>query len=103
MNERVNTSQEEIVHIENQNERPFSINVKIKVQISITSSEAQLHQVVIYPLLPSPGVLLQPTEGFLQLEYMGVSISDFKPQRLLHIYLFLYRSMQKSGLHIHLM
>ena len=103
MNERVNTCQEEIVHIENQNERPFSINLKIKVRINITSSEAQLHQVAIYPLLPSPGGLLQPIEGFLQPTYMGVSISDFEPQRLLHIHLSLYRTMQKSSLHIHLM
>ena len=66
MNERVNTYQEEIVRIENQNERPFSINLKIKVQISITLSETQLHQVAIYPLVPSPRGLLQPINGFLQ-------------------------------------
>ena len=103
MNERVNTYQEEIVHIENQNERPFLINLKIKVWINITSSEAQLHQVAINPLIPSPGGLLQPIEGFLQPAYIGVSISNFEPQRLLHIHLFRYKTMQKSGLHIHLM
>ena len=103
MNERVRTCQEEIVHINNQNDRLFSINLEVKVWISITLSESKLHQVVIYPLVPSPGGLLQPIEGFLQHAYMGVSISDFEPQRLLHIHLFLYRSMQKSGLHIHLM
>ena len=103
MNERINTCQEDIVHIENQNERLFSINLEVKVWINITSSEAQLHQVAIYPLVPTPGYFLQPIEGFFQLAYMGVSILDFKPQRLLHIHLFVYRTMQKGGLHIHLM
>ena len=79
MNKRVTTCQEEIVYIENQNERPFFINLKIKVWISITSSEAQLHQVAIYPLILSPGGLLQPIEGFLQPAYMCISISNFEP------------------------
>ena len=92
MNERANICQEEIVHIENQ-----------KVRINITPSEAQLHQVAIYPLVPSPGGLLQPIEGFLKPAYMRVSILEFEPQRMLHIDLFLYRTMQKGGLHIHLM
>ena len=69
----------------------------------MTSCKAQLHQVAIDPLIASPRGLLQPIEGFLQPTYMGVSISDFEPQRLLHIHLSLYRTMQKSGLHIHLM
>ena len=90
MNERVNTCQEEVVHIENQNERPFFINLKIKVWISITSSEAQIHQVAINPLILSPRGLLQSIKGFLQPAYICVSILDFEPQRLLHINLFLY-------------
>ena len=77
MNKRVSTYQGEIVHIENRNERPLSIKLKIKVQINITSSEAQLHQVDIYPLIPSPRDLLQPIEGFLQPSYIDVSILDF--------------------------
>ena len=101
MNERVNISQEKIVHIENQNEGP--INLEVKVLINITTNEAQLHQVVIDPLIPSPGGLLQPIEGFLQPAYMGVSILDVKPSRLLHIHLFLYRTMRKGSLHIHMM
>ena len=81
MNERVSTCQEEIVHIENQNERLVIINLKIKVWISITSSKAQLHQIAIDRLIPSPRGLLQPIEGFLQPAYICVSISDFEPQR----------------------
>ena len=103
MNERFNTYQEEVVHIQHQNERIFSINLEVKVQISITSSEAQLHQVAIYPLVPSSGCLLQPIEGFIQPSNMIVPILDFEPQRLLHIHLFFYRTMQICGLHIHLM
>ena len=103
MNERVNTCQEEIIHIENQYERFRTIDLEVKVQINITTSDAQLHQVVIYLLVPSSGCLLQAIEGFLQPVGMGVLILDFEPQRLLHIHLFLYRSMQKYGFHIHLM
>ena len=90
MNQRVNTYQEEVVHIQHQNERLLSINLEVKVRINITTSEAQLDQVAIYPLVPSSGCLLQPIEGFLQPADMGVSILDFEPQRLLHINLFLY-------------
>ena len=79
MNERFNTFREEIVHIANQNERLVIINLKIKVWINITLSKAQLHQVAIDPLIPSPGGLLQPIEGFLQLAYMCVSLSNFEP------------------------
>ena len=89
MNERVNICQEDIVHIENQNERLVIINLKVKVWINITSSKAHLHQVAIDPLILSPGGLLQPIEGFLQLAYICVSILDFEPERLLHINLFL--------------
>ena len=102
MNERVNTCQEEVIHIQHQNERLFSINLELKVWINITTSEAQLHQVAIYPLVPSSRCLLQPIEVFLQPSDMGVPILDFEPQRLFHIYLFLYRTMQKCDLHIHL-
>ena len=77
--------------------------LEIKVRISITTSEAQLHQVAIYPLVPSSGCLFKPIEGFLQPVDMGVPILDFEPQRLLYIHLFLYRTMQKCSLHIHLM
>ena len=95
MNERVSTCEEDIVHIENQNERFLTINLEVKVRISITSSEAQLHQVAIYPLIQSPESLLQPIEGFFQPAYIGVSILDFEPHRLLHINLFLYLTIQK--------
>ena len=78
MNERVSTCQEEIVHIQHQNERLPLDNLEVKVRISITSSEAQLHQVAIYPLVPSSKCLLQPIEGFLQPTDMGVPILDFE-------------------------
>ena len=101
MKERVSTCQEEVIHIQHQSERLLSINLAVKVQINNTTSEAQLHQVAIYPLVPSLGCLFQPIEGFLQPADMGVPILDFQPQRLLHIYLFLYYTMQKKcGLHI---
>ena len=79
------------------------MNLEVKVWINITTSEAQLHQVAIYPLLPSSWCLIQPIEGFLQPADMSVPILDFEPQRLLYIHLFLYRTMQKCGLHIHMM
>ena len=89
MNERVNTYQEEIVHIETYNEKPFFINFKKKVWINITLIEAQLHEVAIDPFIPSPEGLFQPIEGFIQLAYIFVSVLDFGPDRLLHINLFL--------------
>ena len=96
MNKSVSTCQEEIAHIENQNERlPFD-NLEVKVRISINSSEAHLHQVAIYPLVPCSRCLLQPMEGFLQTADMGVLILDFEPQRLFYIHLFLYRTMPQK-------
>ena len=105
MNERVSTCQEEVIHIQHQNERLLPINLEVKVRISLTTSEAQLHQVAIYPLVPSSGCLPQPIEGFLQPADMGVPILDFDPQRLFYIHLFLYRIMpkKKGSLYIHLM
>ena len=96
MNKRVSTYQEEVVHIQHQNERLLSINLEVKVRINITTSEAQLHQVAIYPLVPSFGCFIQPIEGFLEPANVGVPILDFEPQRLLHIHLFIYRTMQNA-------
>ena len=101
MNERVSTYQEEVIHIQHQSERLLSINLAVKVQISNTTSEAQLHQVAIYPLVPSSGCLFQPIEGFLQpadngCPNPGLSTPEVAP----HISLPLSHHAEKCGLHI---
>ena len=69
--------------------------------MSNTTSEAQLHQVAIYPLVPSSGCLFQPIEGFLQSCRHGCPDPGLPtPKVAPHISLPLLHHAEKCSLHI---
>ena len=102
-NEMFLSSEEQVIHIENQDQGLVLHNLYIKVGVSYVLGKSKTLEIAVYSSVLGPWSLLKPIQSFLELTHMGLPPMQLKSFRLFNVDLFLNLPIEEGNLHIHLM